>query len=1688
MSAVFAGAAVIAATLFPVLPAAAEEPPAPDPVLTSEPTADPTADPTSSPMPTADPTPEATATTEPTPASDPTPTADPTPTSTSAPGVETVSYSGILNRIADETGQPGAPALVLMVDGYGGLLVDASALPQANRGGKITANLAVPPGLVLASTASTRFTQLARYSTSVAPLELVGTSAQRTIQRTTSSLVTQTPAAPATHKIYVVLVSPKEKQTKGANQTSTEAKNLVLHANDYWSDQSGGSIGFSLAGTAPWYASSYSCKTNSGSLALWNQAASVAKSKLGYVQSANTHLVLLFPYNTNCGGAIGLGTIGGSVNQGGMLWVVGGSDQKIRMATLAHELGHNMSLGHADWLECAASSPNAGASAQVYGSAISDPGISGCENNYYGDLVDVMGYGYPGHDGGALSSAAGIRSGIWPSGSWVQAATGTTSYTINSVSSGSGLRSIIIPDPDGTQFFVEYRDFSDEDAQYAAETCYPSPGDGGGDCVGNVAGQAGVRVLRLEPSGYDNGFTLESGYQGLPGYDTYLIGRSVGGVDKVKYLVGDSFYTQGAASGIQVTVTNIDLVNDQATIQVTRSTNANHAGDVYVDSTRYYDRSAYRVGDTLTAFLGDSWDAEAITYQWQRRVHGSLVWSNISSATASSYVLAGDDAGYEIQVVVTGTRLGQSNVTATGALGFYQGTGDYYSVLEGIYLSTDPGTVAVDNSGGSVQAVPSSFPSGTTFTYQWYRGSTAIAGAAGQGEFYTLVSADYNQLIKVSVKATIPGYSNVVTRTSPARNLTIKTTNSGSALTITGTARPGDTLSVTNGLNYVGEGSPLTPTGYSYTWLRNGVAITGVPNASTYLVQSADFGKKITVKVTASKAGWVSVSTTSSTGPTITLTGTLVHNQTPAVLDDPINPLKKSVDANLNDVYASGQPAWLATTIRYQWYRNGVAISGATSKTYTLSQSADYGKKVSVRVQYLRTGYGTYTQYAVTTADTLGNYWLRANPTAPVIVGSPCTNGSCADLTIADRTYFDMRDGGSTIDPSNIVATYQWYRDGVAVTGAAGKLATYHLTGADKGKRITVRMVVKATGYEADLPSISTSAGTQVVGTELLPGSDTAAPTITKLLDKSDDFATVLSFTSAAGDGATGILRPTGTSTANTVKYQWYRDGVAITNATKPTYTLTTADNGHGIKLRIVTSHGAVGSRTFTTDVRFTDEQDYSIAIDPGHEPYQSTNTWTLGSQGGVYGVGQFQYPGGLLMTPPMKYQWLRAGVPIPGATSDTYTIQAADYNKILSVRYIVGKIGYTPLMGVTTGQLIGKGVTLGSADGYTDAEVDIEAGPGVGTLKADVSGLYPPTPTPTYTYKWLRDGQVIPLATASTYKLTSLDYDKDISVRVTMTRTNFEVPVTVLPDAVAVQPTIYQAVVPVAPTIDNMSPKVGQTVTASLPDPSFWDDSARTVPTTGITYVYTWYRSGSVISGATASSYTLVAADLGKKITVRVTATKAGRLGVMAPVSAATATVPAGTIDVGTYEPKTVINLSTRKASVSFVGTPVTTGFTKIYQWYRNGVKITGATASSFVLATTDTNKSISVLVRLTKTGYTTYWYQTIPGMLANGITTASGVVISGGSTPTTATVAQTLTCEPPIYFEADGSMVGGHSGDSTTIQWLRDGVAISGQTAGSYLVVAEDSGHTITCTVTVKAKLHKTYVDTSATPVTIS
>lgn len=55
------------------------------------------------------------------------------------------------------------------------------------------------------------------------------------------------------------------------------------------------------------------------------------------------------------------------------------------------------------------------------------------------------------------------------------------------------------------------------------------------------------------------------------------------------------------------------------------------------------------------------------------------------------------------------------------------------------------------------------------------------------------------------------------------------------------------------------------------------------------------------------------------------------------------------------------------TTLKYQWYRSGAAISGATAKTYTLA-AIDAADTIKVRVTGSKTGYTTVSKYSAATA------------------------------------------------------------------------------------------------------------------------------------------------------------------------------------------------------------------------------------------------------------------------------------------------------------------------------------------------------------------------------------------------------------------------------------------------------------------------------------------------------------------------------------------------------------------------------------------------------------------------------------------------------------------------------------------------------------------------------------------------
>ncbi|MFC9845954.1 Tat pathway signal protein [Streptomyces sp. NPDC060223] len=133
--------------------------------------------------------------------------------------------------------------------------------------------------------------------------------------------------------------------------------------------------------------------------------------------------------------------------------------------------------------------------------------------------------------------------------------------------------------------------------------------------------------------------------------------------------------------------------------------------------------------------------------------------------------------------------------------------------------------------------------------------------------------------------------------------------------------------------------------------------------------------------------------------------------------------------------------------------------------------------------------------------------------------------------------------------------------------------------------------------------------------------------------------------------------------------------------------------------------------------------------------------------------------------------------------------------------------------------------------------------------------------------------------------------------------------------------------------------------------------------------YTYQWKANGTAIAGATASSYTIPASLLGKKLTVTVTAVKSGWKSGSA--TSAAVTVAKGAAPKATKTPVISGTAKVGKKLTAGKGTwsPAATSYS--YQWYANGKTIAGATKSTLVLKSAQAGKKITVKVIAHRTGH---------------------------------------------------------------------------------------------------------------------
>lgn len=126
--------------------------------------------------------------------------------------------------------------------------------------------------------------------------------------------------------------------------------------------------------------------------------------------------------------------------------------------------------------------------------------------------------------------------------------------------------------------------------------------------------------------------------------------------------------------------------------------------------------------------------------------------------------------------------------------------------------------------------------------------------------------------------------------------------------------------------------------------------------------------------------------------------------------------------------------------------------------------------------------------------------------------------------------------------------------------------------------------------------------------------------------------------------------------------------------------------------------------------------------------------------------------------------------------------------------------------------------------------------------------------------------------------------------------------------------------------------------------------------------YTYQWLRDGAAISGATANTRTVAAADQGHTLSCAVTASNGA--GANTAASAGTSVPAAPVAPVNTGLPAISGTLEVGSTLTSSSGTWQQSPTAYAYQWKRNGVDIASATASTYLVVAADAGKTLTCAV----------------------------------------------------------------------------------------------------------------------------
>jgi large repetitive protein len=295
-----------------------------------------------------------------------------------------------------------------------------------------------------------------------------------------------------------------------------------------------------------------------------------------------------------------------------------------------------------------------------------------------------------------------------------------------------------------------------------------------------------------------------------------------------------------------------------------------------------------------------------------------------------------------------------------------------------------------------------------------------------------------------------------------------------------------------NIINSINQGQPCCGTGLSYQWIKDGVDIPSAINQFSYTANAAG---TYTLRVSQGAC-------TSTSAPMRLVIGTAITS--PIFFNNPVN-----------DIACSGSTSQInfnnnLSNATYQWIKDGVDIPSATSTFYNTTQTGKYQVRVTQ---------GTCTATSPEVQQIFGE------------LGNPTISGS---------NRF-CNPNSTTLSASPICSdyTYQWKRNGIAISGAT------------------------LSSYTTNVPAVYTldiTKGTKTITTSSLSVYEDCSAASTSLVTPSV-FSNTSDRVICINSGKQMIFTTNYSTTYPAVTYKWYKDGVLLAGQTSRFLFVTDAGN-----------------------------------------------------------------------------------------------------------------------------------------------------------------------------------------------------------------------------------------------------------------------------------------------------------------------------------------------------------------------------------------------------------------------------------------------------------------------------------------------------------------------------------------------